>query len=44
MLKLSVTVLMVIIFAATSHAGWLDDAVQGAGERLGNRAVDDAKA
>ena len=42
MLKLSVTVLMVIIFAATSHAGWFDDAVTGAAERLGNRAVDDA--
>jgi OmpA-OmpF porin, OOP family len=42
MLKLSVTVFMVIIFAATSHAGWFDDAVQGAAERLGNRAVEEA--
>jgi OOP family OmpA-OmpF porin len=40
--KILATVLMVIVFAATSHAGWLDDAVQGAAERLGNRAVDEA--
>lgn len=42
MLKLSVTVLMVIILVTTSHAGWFDDAVTGAAERLGTRAVDDA--
>ena len=42
MLRLSTLALLVIIFAATAHAGWLDEAVTGAAERLGNRAVDDA--
>lgn len=41
MWKLAATALLLVAFASAAHAGWLDDAVTGAAERLGTRAVDE---